>query len=157
MNIEALWSVEFASVHGGFASGVLVLVSGGIYGGDSNFVYEGEYEIVDDELRGTLHVNHVERQRLSSTLAQRPFTVKFSGRTADLELALTGTLEEEPDTELFIHLTRRSNIRSSYVDELDVLEEDQLLASLVRRPTQLHNSPGQDAYRPNNVVPFRWS
>jgi hypothetical protein len=157
MNIEALWSVEFASVHGGFASGVLVLVSGGIYGGDSNFVYEGDYEIVDDEFRGTLHVNHIEPQRLSPTPARRPFTVKFSGRATGLEMALTGTLEEDPETELFIHLTRRSTVRSSYVDELDVLEEDQLLASLVQRPSQLHNIPGQDAYQPNNVVPFRWS
>lgn len=45
--IEALWSAEFTSNVGNFGAGVAVLETDRILGGDSQYYYVGNYQIVN--------------------------------------------------------------------------------------------------------------
>jgi len=47
--MEGLWTVEFGSNVGTFASGVFVMREGKIEGGDASYFYVGSYETQDPE------------------------------------------------------------------------------------------------------------
>ena len=57
MSIEALYSVEFGDAQA-INGGVVVLETGRIFGGDSQYYYIGEYEASNGRIQGTVSVNH---------------------------------------------------------------------------------------------------
>ncbi len=110
MQLNALWTIEYATNHGDFGTGVAVLVDGHIYGGDTHYCYEGTYEHAGDELVACVKLCLHRRKRASGEEAPDGFTVLMRGRPVGEELEFTGVLEHEPDTKLFIHLQRRSGV-----------------------------------------------
>lgn len=110
MQLNALWTIEYATNHGDFGTGVAVLVDGHIYGGDTHYCYEGTYESEGDELVASVKLCLHHGKRAPVEEAADGFTVLMRGRPMGDELEFTGILEHEPDTKLFIHLQRRSGV-----------------------------------------------
>ncbi len=110
MQLNALWTIEYATNHGDFGTGVAVLVDGHIYGGDTHYCYEGTYENEGDELVASVKLCLHRGKRNPAEEAADGFTVLMRGRQVGDELEFTGILEQEPDTKLFIHLQRRSGV-----------------------------------------------
>ena len=79
--VEGFWIVQFEAVQGG-GGGVLVLTKGRIFGGDSGYLYLGEYQADQKYLKG--------RVKVQQFLAGVPNVLGISG---DFELDLAGTLE----------------------------------------------------------------
>ena len=107
MQLNALWTIEYATNHGDFGTGVAVLADGRIYGGDSHYCYEGTYERQGDEIVARVKLCLHSRQRILSGETDDEVCVLMRGRPAAEELELTGVLEHEPNTKLFIHMQRR--------------------------------------------------
>ena len=110
MQLNALWTIEYATNHGDFGTGVAVLVDGHVYGGDTNYCYEGTYERQGEDLVACVKLClHSGKRAAANNLAEE-FSVLMRGRPVGEELEFTGVLEHEPDTKLFIHLQRRSGV-----------------------------------------------
>lgn len=109
--LEALWTVEYATNHGDFGTGVAVLVDGRIYGGDTHYCYEGTYRRVGDELIARVDLClHSGDPAPALAVGDSRVAVYMRGRLADNELELTGVLEQEPGTKLFIHMQRKCGV-----------------------------------------------
>ena len=110
MKLDALWSIEYATNHGDFGTGVVVMVAGHLYGGDSNFCYQGEYSLEGDELEGRIILKLHAGQPFPACSVEETITIRLAGNLKDSELEITGILEHDPTIKLFIHLTRQSEL-----------------------------------------------
>lgn len=57
-SVEALWAVYFVDAVGHPNTGVVVLETSRIFGGDSKFYYTGEYEIDGDQFSAMVNSTH---------------------------------------------------------------------------------------------------
>ncbi len=111
MQLEALWTVEYATNHGDFGTGVAVLVDGHVYGGDTNYCYEGTYQRTGDELIARVNLClHNGEPAPAMSADDSGVAVCMRGRLLDNKLEMTGVLEQEPGTKLFIHMHRKSGV-----------------------------------------------
>jgi hypothetical protein len=110
MQLNALWTIEYATNHGDFGTGVAVLVDGNVYGGDTNYCYEGAYERQGDEIVARVRLCLHNGRSRPDEITDEAFSVLMRGRPVGEELELTGVLEHEPNTKLFIHMQRRSGV-----------------------------------------------
>ena len=110
MQLNALWTIEYATNHGDFGTGVVVLIDGHVYGGDTHYCYEGAYERQGEEIVARVKLCLHSRQRMLSGPPDEDVCVLMRGRPVGDELELTGALEHEPDTKLFIHMQRRQGV-----------------------------------------------
>ena len=56
-SIEGMWAVWFQGVVG-MGSGIVVLETGKVFGGDSSWHYRGDYTIQDDRFSANVEVTH---------------------------------------------------------------------------------------------------
>lgn len=107
--IEALWSVEFGSNLGAIGAGVAVFETGRILGGDSAFMYVGNYKIengiVHSDINVTKYNNIGHMQSIFGPLTN--FNLKVSGRADPRSMVLTGIVVEQPQLQITIKATRR--------------------------------------------------
>ncbi len=107
MQLDALWTVEFATNHGDFGTGVAVLVEGRIYGGDSHHCYDGEYEFSAGEVSASVRVQVHNGRPFPGCAEGEQVEVLLRGRPVAGELELNGVLQHEPPTQLFVHMVAR--------------------------------------------------
>jgi hypothetical protein len=107
--IEALWSVEFGSNLGILGAGVAVFETGRVLGGDSAFMYVGNYKVVNDIVQSDIHVtkynNIGSMQSIFGPLTN--FNLKVSGKLDRQTIVLTGIVVEQPQLQITIKATRR--------------------------------------------------
>ena len=108
--LEALWSVEFVSNTGVFGAGVVVFETGRLFGGDSQYYYVGNYQVKDSKVSATISVNHYSGAPNSVFGARERFSIVVSGDIEDRVMEIYGHLEEEPEMEIAIRLTRRAEL-----------------------------------------------
>lgn len=108
--IEALYGVEFASNMNDGGYGVAVLETGRILGGDSSFVFIGDYEVKN----GIIHANVKctnDRKILQSIFGDlKEFNLKLEGTPNEKEFILQGYMLENPDMKIGVKLTRRAEL-----------------------------------------------
>lgn len=116
--MEGLWTLEFGSNAGIFGSGVIVIRSGKIEGGDASYYYVGSYEQFASDRRFP--------SPFKAQIEVKPFLPGaesiFKTYNRDLILELEGTFTDEnngvavgkpkgmPDMNVGIRLTRRSEV-----------------------------------------------
>ena len=107
--LEALWSVEFGSNLGLIGAGVAVFETGRILGGDSAFMYVGNYKTVNGTVQANIHVtrynNISQMQSIFGPLTS--FHLSVSGKADQQSMVLTGTVVEQPQLQITIQATRR--------------------------------------------------
>jgi rRNA processing protein Gar1 len=110
--IEALWSVEFGSNLGIIGAGVAVFETGRVLGGDSAFMYVGNYKTENGTVHSDIHVtkynNIGHMQSIFGPLTS--FHIKVSGKSDPQLMVLTGVVVEQPQLQITIKATRRAEL-----------------------------------------------
>lgn len=112
MTIEALYGVEFISnlPVNNIGYGVAVLETGRILGGDSSFVFIGNYEVKDGIVYANVKCTN-DRNLLQSIFGNlKEFNLKLEGSLEKSEFILQGHLVENPSMQIGVKLTRRAEL-----------------------------------------------
>lgn len=108
--IEALYGVEFASNMNNGGYGVAVLETGRILGGDSSFVFVGDYEVKNGEVHANVKCTN-DREMLESIFGNiKEFNLKLKGTPNAKEFILQGHMLENPEMKIGVKLTRRAEL-----------------------------------------------
>jgi len=108
--LEALYGVEFQSnMHNG-GYGVVILETGRILGGDSSFVFVGNYEVKNSTIYAEVKCTN-DRGSLESIFGDiKEFNLKLEGQPNEKEFILQGHMVENPAMQLGVMLTRRAEL-----------------------------------------------
>jgi hypothetical protein len=110
MSVEGFWTAEFGSSVGIFGGGVVFLQSGKITGGDSAYVYAGEYtETKGGGFTATIEVSPFIQGTPSvfNTVGQK-FTLELTGaQESEGRLVAQGRRPDMPGVTFGAKLTRR--------------------------------------------------
>ncbi|MDF1528690.1 MAG: hypothetical protein P1R74_06125 [Sedimenticola sp.] len=108
--IEALYGLEFASNMNNGGYGVVVLETGRILGGDSSFVFVGDYEVKNNKVYANVKCTN-DRKLLQSIFGNiEEFNLKLEGVPAHGEFILQGFMVENPSMKIGVKLTRRAEL-----------------------------------------------
>jgi hypothetical protein len=110
MSVEALWSVEFFSNQEIFGSGVAVLETQRVLGGDSQYTYVGEYDVQNNSFNARITVRHYSGEPFSVFGNREEFNLILSGAPEQQTFEVNGYIEGEPQNEINIRLTRRAEL-----------------------------------------------
>jgi len=108
--IEALYGVEFESNMNDAGYGVVVLETERILGGDSSFVFVGNYKLENGIIKAEVKCTN-DRKILQSIFGDiDEFTLSLSGKPQRNEFILQGYMIENPAMKIGIKLTRRAEL-----------------------------------------------
>lgn len=104
--IEALYGIEFESNVNDEGYGVVVLETGRILGGDSSFVFIGDYKVENNIVRAKIKCTNY-RKTLRSIFGDiDEFNLHLEGKPSDSEFILQGHMIEDPLMKISVKLTR---------------------------------------------------
>lgn len=108
--IEALYGVEFVSNMNDGGYGVAVLETGRILGGDSSFVFVGDYEVKNGKVHAKVKCTN-DREMLQSIFGDiKEFTLQLEGVPDEKEFILQGHMLENSNMKIGVKLTRRAEL-----------------------------------------------
>ena len=108
--LEALWSVSFISNVEGFGSGVAVLDTGRVLGGDAQRFYVGSYNVENGIANATVTVTPCAGPSMTLFGHAKKLTLKLTGKPERSEFALQGFVVENPALNSRIHFTRLAEL-----------------------------------------------
>lgn len=88
--MEGFWTVQFSGVHG-WGAGVLTLMGGQIFGGDTSFLYMGTYSQEGTALKGHVHVKR-HAVGLPNVMGRDEFDLELSGNLKGSIIAVTAKI-----------------------------------------------------------------
>lgn len=92
--MEGFWTVHFNGVDG-FGSGVVTLIGGQVFGGDSGFLYTGTYTDQANTLNARIHVQ-LYVPGASSVMGRDQFDLELAGTLNNNVITATGTIPGTP-------------------------------------------------------------
>lgn len=108
--LEALYGAEFSSNRGAMGYGFVVVETGRILGGDSSFVYVGNYEVENGTLKAGIQCTN-DRHQLESIFGNiDTFNLQVEGKPEHNEFTLKGYVVENPALTITVKLTRRAEL-----------------------------------------------
>lgn len=111
MSIEALWTAQFQTAKGWDNGGVVVLETGRVYGGDSQYYYLGTYKMAGEEIEATLSVTHYFGEVSTAwATSEKKFTVALRGKRENNVIAGVMFRPEFPQAMRPVRLTLRENL-----------------------------------------------
>jgi hypothetical protein len=105
--MEGFWVVQFNGVQG-FGAGVVTLMGGQIFGGDSGFLYTGTYTDQAGALNAQIHVRRY-AAGMASVMGRDQFDLVLTGTLNGNAIAATGTIPGTP-MQFRAQLTRQGNL-----------------------------------------------
>ena len=110
--LEAMYGIEFTSNVNNSGYGIAILETGKVLGGDSSFVFVGNYEIVNHAVKASIKCTN-DRNLLPSIFGDiKEFNLALEG-TPDpqhKEFTLRGYMLENPSMKIGVKLTRRAEL-----------------------------------------------
>ena len=104
--LEALWAIKFSSSIGDLGSGVVVLETGKLYGGDSDFYYIGSYNRNDDNtVEASVNVRNYSGLGIS-IINSSNFHVKLTGTIEEELISLEGSPDVKPEVRINVSLKK---------------------------------------------------
>jgi hypothetical protein len=101
---NSFWTVRFFSPNtGDHGDGVVLMMNGKLFGGDSYYYYIGSYNIIDNYFGATIDVTHFSGQPLA-----------IFGQSLNLKIRLSGQVQE-PVMKLKGHLVNNPSLRAEVV------------------------------------------
>jgi hypothetical protein len=91
---NGLYSIRIEMMDGrrGHATGIIVLLDGKIFGGDTHFYYTGSYTFKNGKWRGELTTRqHAQAVGLNMLFGGREVSCGFTGKYTDSEAEVSGT------------------------------------------------------------------
>lgn len=108
--LEAMYGVEFASNMNNGGYGIAVIETGRILGGDSSFVYVGNYELKNGVLHAEIKCTN-DRESLQSIFGDiKEFTLHLEGKPEHNGFIMEGHMAENTNMKIGIKLTRRAEL-----------------------------------------------
>ena len=107
--LEALWSVEFVSIEG-WGTGVAVLETQRILGGDANYLYIGSFRVKGGKGYAEVEVKHYAGPSNSIIGDIKEFNLKLEGIIDHDAFEMKGNIVELPAIPVVIRLTRRAEL-----------------------------------------------
>lgn len=106
--IDALWAIEFKLPdNSDFGSGVAVIETGKVLGGDSSFSYIGSVSVKDGIASARIHCKKYSNKiRLSSISGVDDYMLDATGPIDPSKMRLIGTSPSIPNFKLIIEMTR---------------------------------------------------
>jgi len=108
--LEALWSVGFASNVNDSGAGVVVLETGRILGGDSSYLYVGNYRVENGEILADVKVTHYAGQPSSVFGPAKEFNLSLKGVPDKVQFDMVGHVVENPTLKILIQFIRRAEL-----------------------------------------------
>jgi hypothetical protein len=105
--MEGFWTVQFTGVQG-LGCGVITLMKGQVFGGDSSFLYSGTYGQNGSVLHAHVHVKRY-APGLQSVMGRDEFELELTGSRQGGTINATGTVPGTP-FRLEATLTKRSQL-----------------------------------------------
>jgi hypothetical protein len=104
--MEGFWTVQFSGVQG-WGAGVLTLIGGQVFGGDTSFLYTGTYSAMGTSMTGRVHVKR-HAVGLPNVMGRDEFDLELNGtlkgnivtlaaKIPGTSLQLSGTLTKQGD------------------------------------------------------------
>ena len=104
--MQGFWTVQFSGVHG-WGAGVLTLIGGQVFGGDTSFLYIGTYSEEGNTMKGRVHVKR-HAVGMPNVMGRDEFDLELIGtlngnvmtinaRIPGTHLQLSGTLTKQGD------------------------------------------------------------
>ena len=102
MSLEALWLMEFALAQGSWTNGgVVVLETGRIFGGDSQYYYVGTYKVDRERITADVLSVHYHGERYTAFGTDEPkFQIKIQGKWSEKEISGEMFRVEKPELRL---------------------------------------------------------
>ena len=108
--IEAMYGIEFISNQNDGGYGIVIFETGRVLGGDSSFVFVGDYEVENGRLNARVKCTN-DRKILRSIFGDYDeFNLVLEGQPNHGEMVLGGHMVENPEMKIFIKLTRRAEL-----------------------------------------------
>ena len=92
--MEGFWTVQFQGVQG-MGAGVITLVGGQLFGGDSSFLYKGTYAQQGQNLTAQVQVKRF-APGMANVMGQEQFSLQLAGTVQGNTATLTGSVPETP-------------------------------------------------------------
>lgn len=108
--IEALWSVLFVSNEEIWGSGVVVLETNRVLGGDSQYFYVGDYKIANGILSAEVQITHYSGEANTVFGEASAVKISVSGTANTNEFILSGHVVGSPEKLISIHCTCRAEL-----------------------------------------------
>lgn len=105
--MEGFWTVQFNGVQG-WGAGVVTLIGGQLFGGDSGFLYTGTYSQQGSAFTAQVHVKQY-MPGVANVMGRNEFDLGLTGTVQGNTVAATGSI---PGTSLRLSgtLTKRSDL-----------------------------------------------
>lgn len=108
--LEALWSLEFISNMQAAGSGVVVMETGRVLGGDAQYIYVGTYKIHNSQAHSRIKVTHYANEPFSIFGPIKEFELELTGTPAHDKFEMQGHVVGRPNLRIGIRFTRRAEL-----------------------------------------------
>lgn len=108
--VEAMWSVEFVTNQATGGSGIVVLETGRVMGGDSSYLYTGSYEFDRGILRAKIKVRKYAPGNQSVFGNLKEFNLTVEGEPGHDQWELSGVMDESAENQIAIRLKRQDEL-----------------------------------------------
>ncbi len=106
MSIEAMWTAKFQSNKGAFGTGIVVLETGRVFGGDSQYYYVGDYSLDGRQISVNISVTHYANDIDSIFGRLREFTVILKGEMNEKKMDLRGQANQDGNLQIELTMGR---------------------------------------------------
>jgi hypothetical protein len=103
--VEGFWVVQYEGVRGA-GGGVLTLLNGRLYGGDSGFTYIGSYKVADGLFVASAHVRNFLPGVPNDLGIEGDFDLSITGNVGDHEIYATAVPVGKDIVGLAVKLTK---------------------------------------------------
>lgn len=116
MSLEALWTVEFASLEEGnqsnMGAGVVIFETERIFGGDNQFYYVGKYEVSNGIIESQVQVINYTGESHSIFGKLDEFKLSIKGKVEIPRMSLSGFVVDDPSKKALILWQKRVELPS---------------------------------------------
>jgi len=105
--MEGFWTVQFSGVQG-WGAGVITLIGGRVFGGDTSFLYTGTYDAQGATMTGQVHVKR-HAAGMQNVMGRDEFDLELNGTLKGNIISVTAKI---PGTPLQLNgtLTRQADL-----------------------------------------------
>lgn len=113
--VEALWTVEFFDPTSNglpLGTGIAVLETNRVFGGDAQYFYVGDYEVSGPDIKATVKIVHYSGPPHSVFGQLGRFTLSLIGKIAQDEksISMIGNIVRKPEPKIVLKFKRQAEL-----------------------------------------------
>jgi T3SS negative regulator,GrlR len=109
--LDGLWTLEFEGVPNFLGGGIVVLIGNHLYGGDSQYYYNGLCDVKNGKITGMVQINaFVPAPETVFGTHERQFSIQLAGTVEEKEIKATVIRSDNPSLRLQLTLNKRADL-----------------------------------------------